>query len=163
MRGLASGPILAASVFHRLGGLHHVADDDTSVAARALDLREVYAPLLCLAAGRVGGLDLSLAPDLIRVQVGDVLLRLVDALLHGRVVAHQLLEKCLEGFLSTPRNLVRQTLKRGAVLSYVLFEHLGRITEVLLSQVHRPLLDLPPGLLDALVELLQSLRLSLCH
>ena len=148
MRGLASGPGL---VFHRLGRLYHVADDDTSVTARALDLREVYAPLRCLAAGRVRGLDLALAPDLVRVQVGDVLLRLVDALLHGPVVVHQLLEKCLERFFSTTRDLVRQALQRGTVLPYVLFEHLGRITEVLLSQVHRPLLDFAPGLLNALI------------
>ncbi len=63
---------------HRLGRLYHVADDDTSVGARALYLREVHAQLPCLAAGRVRGLDLSLTPDLIHVKVGDVLLRLVD-------------------------------------------------------------------------------------
>jgi hypothetical protein len=151
LHGLASGPILAGPVFHLLGRLYHVADDDTSVAARALDLCEIYAPLPCLAARRIRGLDLALAPDLVRVQVGDVLLRLVDAILHGRVVVHQLLKKCLEGFLSAPRDLVRQALQRGTVVSYVLFEHLGRITEVLLGQVHRPLLDFAPGLLNALV------------
>src|SRR5918997_1177785 len=149
--GLASGPILAGPVFHLLGCLYHVADYDASVAARTLDLGEVYAPLLCFAASRVRGLDLALAPDLVRVQVGDVLLRLADALLHRRVVVHQLLKKCLKGFLSSPRDLVRQALKRGTVVSYVLFEHVGRITEVLLGQVHRPLLDLAPGLLDALI------------
>jgi hypothetical protein len=112
---------------------------------------QVYAPVPCLAAGRVCGLDLTLAPDLIRVQVGDVLLRLVDALFHRRVVVHQLLKKCLEGFLSSTGDLIRQSLQRGTVLAYVLFEHFCRITEVLLSQVHRPLLDLSPGLLNALV------------
>jgi hypothetical protein len=163
LRGLTSGPVLAGPVFHRLGSLYHVADDDTSVAARALHLREVYASLFCLAAGRVSGLDLALAPDLIRVQVGDVLLCLVDAFLHGGVVVHQLLKKYLEGFLSPTRDLVRQPFQRGTVLTYVLFEHLGRITEVILSQVHRPLLDLPPGFLDAVVQLLQRLGLSLGH
>src|SRR5215217_6531414 len=72
------GLLLASPVSHRLGRLHHVADDDTSVGARALDLREVYTQLFCLAPGRVRCLDLSLTPDLVRVQVGDVLLRLVD-------------------------------------------------------------------------------------
>src|SRR5918993_2332377 len=151
LHGLASRLFTAGPVFHRLGRFHHVADDDTAVAARALDLRQVYAPLPCLAAGRVRGLDLALAPDLIRVQVGDVLLRFVDALLHGRVVVHQLLKKCLEGFLSATRDLVGQVLQRGTILSYVLFEHFGRITKIRLCQVHRPLLDLSPGLLDALV------------
>ena len=74
--GLARGPVLAG-LFHGLGRFDHVADDDTSVAARALDLREVHAPLLRLAAGRVRGVDLALAPDLVRIQVGDVFLRLV--------------------------------------------------------------------------------------
>src|SRR5918993_1698545 len=151
LHGLASRLFTAGPVFHRLGRFHHVADDDTAVAARALDLRQVYAPLPCLAAGRVRGLDLALAPDLIRVQVGDVLLRFVDALLHGRVVVHQLLKKCLEGFLSATRDLVGQALQRGTILTYVLFEHFGRITKIGLCQVHRPLLDISPGLLDALV------------
>jgi hypothetical protein len=50
LRGLSGGtvprdfgPLLAGPVSHRLGRLYHVADDDTSVGARALDLREVYA------------------------------------------------------------------------------------------------------------------------
>jgi hypothetical protein len=150
-RLLGRCPILAGPVFHSLGGLYHVADDYTSVATRTLDVRKVHAPLLRLTAGRVRGLDLTLAPDLIRVHTGDVLLRLVDAVLHGGVVVHQLLKKCLERFLPSPRYLVRQALQCGAVLAYVLFEHLGRITKVLLSQVHRPLLYLTPGFLDALV------------
>jgi len=59
---LPDGPVA-----HRLGCLDHVADNDTSVAARALDRREVHAQLSCLAAGRVRGVDLALAPDLVRV------------------------------------------------------------------------------------------------
>src|SRR5215217_880387 len=43
--GLARGPVLG---FHRLGRFYHVAHDDASVAACALDPREVHAPLLRL-------------------------------------------------------------------------------------------------------------------
>ena len=85
------------------------------------------------------------------------------AILHGRVVVHQLLKHRLEGFLASARDLIGQALQRGAVLLYLLLERLRRITEVLLSQVHRPLLDLLPGLLDALVQPLQCLRLSFGH
>jgi hypothetical protein len=151
LRSLCSGSVFHRLGFHRLGRLYNVTYYDASVAASALDLREVYAPLPRLAAGRVRGLDFSLAPDLIRVQVGDVLLGLVDALLHRRVVIHQLLKECLEGFLSTTRDLVWQSLQRGTIISYVLLEHFGRITKIGLRQVHSPLLDLSPGLLDALV------------
>src|SRR5919199_6554063 len=63
---------------HSLGRLYHVTYDDASVGARALDLREIHAQLPCLASGRVRGLNLPLTPDLVRVQVGDVLLCLVD-------------------------------------------------------------------------------------
>ena len=62
-----------------------------------------------LAAGRICGLDLALALDLVRVQVGYVVLRLAYALFHGRVVVHQLLEQRLEGLLAPARDLVGQT------------------------------------------------------
>jgi hypothetical protein len=156
--GLSGG-----TVSHRLGCLYNVADDNTPLGARALDLREVHAQFSCLAAGRVRGLDLTLTPDLLRVQVGDVFLRLVDGLLYGRVVLHQLLKESLEGFIPAPGNLIRQVLQSGAVLTYLLLEYLTRITEVLLSQAHRPLLNLLPGLLDALVQPVQRLRLSVGH
>src|SRR5829696_7700040 len=127
LRGLSGGTVLrdfglllAGPVTHRLGRLYHVHDDDTSVGARALDLREVHAQLPCLAPGRVRCFDLPLTPDLVRVQVGDVLLRLADTVLHCRVVVHQLLKQHLEGFFSPPRNLVRQVLQRGTVLFYLL-------------------------------------------
>ena len=139
--GLACSTVFG---FHSLGGLYHVAYDDTSLATRSFDLRKVDTPVFRFATGRVRGLDLSLAPDLVRVQTGDVLLRLVYAIFHGGVVVHQLLKERLEGFLSPPRDLVREAFERGPVISYALFEHLGRITEVLLSKVHGPLLDLAP-------------------
>src|SRR5829696_7191140 len=69
--GLARG---SALFFHRFGRFDHVADDDTPIAARALDLCEVHAPLLRLAAGRVRGVDLALAPDLVHIEVGYVFL-----------------------------------------------------------------------------------------
>jgi hypothetical protein len=139
LRGLSGG-----TVSHRLGCLYYVANDNTPLGTRALDLREVHAQFSCLAAGRVRGLDLPLKPDLLRVQVGDVFLRLVDGLLYGRVVLHQLLKQSLEGFIPPPGNLIRQVLQSGAILTYLLLEYLSRIIEVLLSQAHRPLLHLMP-------------------
>jgi hypothetical protein len=55
------------SVFCRLGKNLHIVYGDTSIGARAFDLREVYAQLPRVAAGRVRGVDLSLPPDLLRV------------------------------------------------------------------------------------------------
>jgi hypothetical protein len=148
--GLLGGPILLS--LHRLGRLYHVADDDTPVASRALYLSEVHAALPRLAAGRVRGLDLALAPDLVRVQLGDVLLRFVDTLLDGGVVVHQFLKQCLEGLFASARDLIWQTLERGAIVFYLLLESVRRLAEVVLGQAHSLLLDLPPGLLDALVQ-----------
>ncbi len=165
-RRLPGGPVTQGSgalLFHGLGRLYHVAVDDSPVCACSLDFREVHAPLPRLATRRVRGIDLPLPPELVRVESRDVLLGLVETILDARVIVHQLLVHRLEGFLASPRNLVRQTLQRGTALLYLLLERLGRITKVLLSQVHGPLLDLLPGLLDAPVQPLQCLRLSFGH
>src|ERR671920_720112 len=110
--GLTRGPVIAGLCLHRFGRLYHVADDDASVATSAFDLREVNTPLPRLAAGRVRGVDLALAPDLVRVQVGDVLPRLVYAFLHVGVVVHQLLKKRLEGLFAPAGDLIRQPFER---------------------------------------------------
>jgi hypothetical protein len=109
LRGLARGPVLAG-LFHGFGRFDHVADDDTAVATSAFDLCEVYTPLLRLAEGRVRGVDLALAPDLVRIEVGYVFLRFVYGIFHGRVVIHQFLEQRLEGLLAPARDLVGQTI-----------------------------------------------------
>ena len=89
--------------------------------------------------------------------------RLVYAFLHVGVVVHQLLKERLECLFAPAGDLIRQAFERGATFVYLLLKSLGRTAEIVLGQVHRPLLNLSPGFLDALVQLLQSLRLSLGH
>src|SRR5215207_51212 len=143
-------------ILHFFCQARHVLHGDEPVGARALDLREVHPALPRLAPRGVRGFDLALLHEALGIEVGDVLLRLVQGLLDGRVVVHQLLKEHLEGLFLPTGDLVRQLFQGGPVLPYLLLELLDRITEEVLGQLHRLPLNHLLGLLYPPVQLLES-------